>query len=72
MKIILMLVFCTFAIWIQTPMAEKDLVTQPTPPPSIYVGEQKGVGGNGTIVTIITVDGKRFLVNSNGGICPIN
>jgi len=70
MKKLLILVcfiaFLIFAVWIQTPAAERTLVTSS---PTIYEGESKNV--NGIVVTVITVNGKHFLVTS-GGICQIN
>ena len=40
-------------------------------PPVIYVGESVYVSASSCNVTIITVNGQKFLVSSQGGICPL-
>jgi len=49
-----------------------DGAPEAPPTPTIYVGESKSMGIEFGRVVVVTVDGKRFICYSNGGICPIN
>jgi len=61
-----------FLFEVSVKSATAETSPAPTPPPTIYVGEYKQVGVGGSSVVVITVDGKRFICYSAGGICPIN